>query len=126
MTTATVGSENASQCYMECQAGEFYDSTADACTKCPMGLYQDEPNKIYCKSCPAGTFTSQLGATSADDCKSCAPGETVTISYTCEQCEVGKYSTDGTACIKCPSGTTTVDVGSTELANCSVGEYIQQ
>jgi len=45
---------------------------------CPAGSWSDSVTKM-CKLCPAGTYSSVLGATSATTCLACPPGKTSAV-----------------------------------------------
>ena len=38
------------------------DRSKDLCPLCPLGTYQDEPNKETCKDCPSGESTLSPGS----------------------------------------------------------------
>ena len=51
-----------------CAPGTYYDEMTTNCTKCTLGMYQDEAGQIACKPCPNDTYTYSDGAASVDLC----------------------------------------------------------
>ena len=112
-----------------------------SCSKCPAGQAgSNETNDdTSCPEiCPAGQ-TSSEGATSCQDCAvgkySTAAGSTCedcdagmsslqgkTLESDCTACEVGMYSSSGSACKTCASGKQFVNK-ITECTICSKGKY---
>ena len=114
-------------------------SLVNSCTECPVGQAgSNEPNDdTSCPElCTAGK-SSSLGDTSCQDCvagkyitaassacedcdagKSSLPGKT--LESDCTACEVGMYSSSGSACTNCPKGYESIG---TVVANCSVCSF---
>jgi hypothetical protein len=112
-----------------------------SCSKCPAGQAgSNEPNDdTSCPEiCPAGQ-TSSEGATSCQDCtpgkystaagstcEDCAAGMSSlpgkTLKSDCTACEVGLYSSIGSACNTCAAGKQFVNAV-TECTICSKGMY---
>ena len=77
---------------LECPAGFFAGRNASSCTRCPLGMYQDEARQGECKACPAGRWTKDEGSKSIVDC--------VPV------CGYGTYSPTGLVpCLECPRNT---------------------
>ena len=57
----------------DCNAGTYYDEEIKSCKACYPGRYQDFSGETGCKSCPAGT-TSSEGAASLNECTDCEEG----------------------------------------------------
>lgn len=113
---------------LSCQPG-YYTNTSGVCEVCPAGKYSTEITLLFsplCVSCPIGTYSNTLGATS---CVPCAIGEkTSTVGATsCSPvCPRDWYmSNDGnSSCIKCPNiapgvFTCTAAAGSISVSQCS-------
>jgi hypothetical protein len=85
------------------------DDGAGSCDKCPLGRYQNELNDdTMCPGrCPAGKSTATNGTNS---------------SLFCNDCEIGKFSTDqgyDASCQNCPQGFSTTGTGKKNIADCS-------
>ncbi len=87
-------------------------------TQCESGLYSIG-GASSCSSCPVGTFSAAVGATSEAACQMCAPGSYAVLegSVECSGCGAGFYGTEHGAsefqsgCMRCPVGTfSTLDV----------------
>ncbi|KAL8564079.1 hypothetical protein ACOMHN_034556 [Nucella lapillus] len=63
-TTLQLG---ATSCRPSCSAGHYIDANEN-CQKCAVSFYQDEPDQISCKPCPAGKQTETTGATAVTQC----------------------------------------------------------
>jgi len=92
-----------------------------------------------CRLCVAGTYSTELGATSCKDCapgklssgdrsfcKDCSAGEYVNNGLSCEKCTFGKYapSAQQDACLSCGAGSRTSNTtGSESCSICDAGSY---
>ena len=125
-----------------CPAGSYMsapESVPYECTKCPVGQFgsNDDNDDTSCPgTCSAGR-SSSLGDTSCQDCvagkyittassacedcdagMSSLPGKT--LKSDCTACNVGLYSSIGSACKNCPKGYESID---TDVTQCSVCSY---
>ncbi len=123
-----------------CKAGTF--STAGACIPCPVNLHSAADGATGCTRCPAGRHTEgqAVGAAScaacptgtaktadAYVCSACGPGTnpTTPVASTCEVCEEGTQSTDGSPCDTCAVGSAPNAAG-TDCVQCSLsGQYAE-
>lgn len=51
---------------VECPSGTYY--LQGLCEVCPIGTYQDEMGKTYCKTCPSGYTTQFVASQSSTAC----------------------------------------------------------
>jgi alpha-tubulin suppressor-like RCC1 family protein len=67
--SAHAGTESTKVTNVDVPIGSYHnldwglDRSTDLCPKCPLGTYQDQPNKESCKDCPPGRSTTVLGST---------------------------------------------------------------
>ena len=91
------------------------------------------PPFTYTLPCPAGTFSTAIGAVTNAACTLCSAGTWSsgtgqTLASTCTSCQVGTFSTSagGTAsalCSACATGFTATATGLSSCTACSVGTY---
>ncbi|KAJ4455020.1 hypothetical protein PAPYR_10090 [Paratrimastix pyriformis] len=98
-------------------AGYYSTGGATECTRCPAGTYGPFKGQGACNAlCPAGFYSSELGATTNSTCQPCKPGTyseqagAPSIAH-CLLCPPGTYATQAhassrTACVPCPEGST--------------------
>lgn len=94
------------------------------CSRCQMGQYSQGAG-TSCADCPAGTYLSIVGATTAADCTRCPVGTfsvnpKASVSASCILCPKGAYSdvTGATSCLSCPAGMYQGNAGSDECLSC--------
>jgi hypothetical protein len=91
-----------------------------ACTSCPAGTYSSVLGATTCTVCPAGS-TSPINSDNAFDCDSlqCNTGFTKK-GKVCVQCEPGKYKSNaGTEpCVDCQVGTHSLIPGGVDVSSC--------
>lgn len=102
-----------------CSPGHYRNILTSVCYECANGEYQDEPNQIYCKPCPAGNYTPDKTRCVAckpgtyqdqggqSSCKPCSSSQ-YQDEYgktTCKGCPAGRFMPDRTKCTDCPAGT---------------------
>eukprot|EP00058_Branchiostoma_floridae_P027601 XP_002613092.1 hypothetical protein BRAFLDRAFT_89974 [Branchiostoma floridae] len=94
-------------CTVGCPSGFYFDEQNNTCVDCPLGSYQDLQNQLYCKACPNGTWTEDIGSkndtycTDIDACKenpcdaqaTCLDNPAPALDATCT-CNAG-YTGDG-------------------------------
>ena len=87
-------------------------------------------NATACSSCTAGTYSSDVGASSIATCLNCSAGSYAKSenSSTCTACTPGKVSTgtglnSSESCINCAGGTYSETFGSTLCTVCLAGKY---
>jgi hypothetical protein len=79
-----------------------------------------------CSTCPAGKFSSSVGATSSATCANCVAGTYSSAGASaCTSCPAGAFSstvgaTSNATCTSCPPGTFSSAVGATSIATCTV------
>jgi hypothetical protein len=165
-TSSITGSISLSQCFNcgagnfttgiggECQvcaAGSFSTGPANAtCTRCPAGTYgmpitlsQGLTTIVDCVPCPAGYFSSIIGAAASSSCATCSPGFFCPAGSSSSTiiCPIGSYCPGnglgpelchpGTAnnipgsteCFECVAGAWTSNFGSTVCTDCPPGSY---
>jgi Tyrosine-protein kinase ephrin type A/B receptor-like len=86
-----------------CMAGNYLDSTTNACLPCPVGTWSEQGKttceicpagtksfkRQYCKDCPAGKYS----LAKSDTCKPCGAGEvSQPKASSCTACQPGKYA----------------------------------
>ncbi|KAK3591334.1 hypothetical protein CHS0354_028441 [Potamilus streckersoni] len=128
-TTLQTGSTSFTQCVATCASG-FFRATSGNCQVCPVGTYQPNIEQSFCLSCPSGTTTNQVSSVSQTQCVAiCTAGFYISSIGNCQACALGTYqpSSGQTSCISCQTGTTTLQIGSSNsaqcLAICSSGFY---
>jgi Tyrosine-protein kinase ephrin type A/B receptor-like len=136
-----------------CMAGNYLDSTTNACLPCPVGTWSEQGKttceicpagtksfkRQYCKDCPAGKYS----LAKSDTCKPCGAGEvSQPKASSCTACQPGKYAdkvdnlckaclldtfSKGSAnsCTPCPKGSYT-GPGATECYTCNTGNYFDR
>eukprot|EP00794_Sanderia_malayensis_P013814 gene13814-15259_t len=114
-------------CQDECPKGTM--RVGEACQNCPIGFYQDEPEKTMCKKCPNGTSTWQSRTANITGCiDACGAGQ-YKHGNSCLPCPVGMFQAKPVhafkMCIYCHSSNTTMTTGSSScVEKCSYeGEY---
>ena len=127
------GGDRFSSCSV-CPRGTFSTSNSTNCSSCTNGTYATATvAAIGCRTCPAGTYRSDIGGGSLSDCLLCPPG---TISANqgsdqCQACPAGYYANlyqGATVCEACPAGSYLNSVGGMSELNCTVcpiGTYSQ-
>ena len=115
-----------------CPVGQGQTSSGLSCETCPLGKYNGEADSSQCSFCPAGSFTSTSGSTSASSCENCPTGrysqEYAALSE-CTACAAGKQnantaSTLSSACVNCVPGTYS-DEAASECQFCPSGESVR-
>jgi hypothetical protein len=101
-------------------AGTFVDTAgAVAATPCAIGSYQSDEGQVSCLLSPAGFFVDFVGAAAASPCP-LGRYQPLSGQPSCIVASLGFYVDflGAAASIECPPGTTTLNVGSTSLADC--------
>jgi hypothetical protein len=90
----------------KCPTGEYAKIPTGTCVKCEKGKYNPTIGASACMSCPAGTKSYILGA-SSPSCSDCPPGTYAQEgSSSCTACPAGKTSAyESSSCTDCPAGT---------------------
>lgn len=92
-------------------------------TACYQGTYKDQYGNGQCKECPYGSYTSESGSDSVEDCK-CYPGFESNGSGECIPCPVDYYSSDyGTPCLPCRANSGTWNNTGMMYCDCKGGYY---
>merc|ERR1712226_843971 len=87
-----------------CQAGTYLNSVSSTCDFCPAGHFCPE-GSVHPTSCPAGTFTNNIGAETVTDCM---------------VCPVGSYCSEGTSePAMCPAGSYNDAIGAVDVSQCT-------
>jgi len=99
-----------------------------ACAACEAGKFKREAGLNACTSCPSGTFSTIVGATTNDGCQACPTGKILSgldqsSDSNCAVCPVGRYGNDGMECLVCPEGTYNSAEGSFECTDCPKGSF---
>ncbi|XP_071951327.1 sushi, von Willebrand factor type A, EGF and pentraxin domain-containing protein 1-like [Antedon mediterranea] len=69
LTTLMPGATSFDDCQGVCQPGTYSLSTLTPCTRCPLGTYQPLRKQSTCISCPPGTHTLKVGASTEALCQ---------------------------------------------------------
>ncbi|XP_055866684.1 sushi, von Willebrand factor type A, EGF and pentraxin domain-containing protein 1-like isoform X3 [Biomphalaria glabrata] len=123
-TTLTEGSNSRESCNSTfCDRGT---STTDniTCVDCANGTYKSSPGNQPCTPCPGNKTTFNFGSTDQRNCSitHCDKGFFQSENGLCSVCPNGTYKnfTGNQPCSKCPMNKTTLNVGSTDISNCSL------
>jgi hypothetical protein len=139
-----------------CPAGKYSDATpylddVSNCVTCPDGyICAEGTNTLYnpmtlalagtyatggtATDCAAGTYSTQLGATSSAVCLPCPAGyfcAAATSDYSANVCEAGYYCPEGSStgqAAACPTGTYSTTTGLKSVSECTIcplGYYCQ-
>ena len=110
-----------------CPAG-YQSEAGEPCTGCPFGYHQDQSG-VACKMCTAGKYANEETLAT---CKNCPagkknPGGIYSYLYNspndCTNCDVGRYSSSGSAsCTDCPGGYYAL-AGSSSCTICPEGYF---
>lgn len=120
-----------------CNPGQYSVETSGTkhCIDCLPGYYNDKGadyhvsemiNRVKCKQCPLGRYSSELGRTSCKTCPSGKRGGKEGEDRTrCIDCPKGYYQRDSgrIRCIPCIPGTYSATDASKKCANCLPGRY---
>ena len=72
-----------------------------SCEECLAGSYS--PGGSACLPCPVGKYSGEVGATTSYTCEVCEAGTSSSEgSSSCSTCEAGTYGGGGTVCLRCP------------------------
>ena len=104
------------------------------CFACPAGSYSSVPgatSAATCVPCPAGKYSSSAGSSQCTSCNAGSYSAVVgaTTSSTCSACSAGSYSsvsgaTSAVTCVPCPAGTYSSSAGAIQCTGtCSPGSY---
>jgi hypothetical protein len=116
-------SSGASAC-QDCAEGKFSHQGKTQCADdCPAGWYGDIDD--HCEMCPAGRWSSTVGAVKQSECIACPLGKFGKIAgataSACEDCKAGSYSDERgmSECTPCASGRWGTVTGATSTSTCS-------
>jgi len=95
-----------------CPRGRYKASPRDPCSPCPRGTYGHSTGLTACaQSCPPGTYSDILGASTQADCLQCPPGtyNILAGAESCTPCPAGRHSamsglTSPANCLTCVTG----------------------
>jgi len=120
----------------ECPKGTYSASIGavsnSTCLLCPPNKYTDYPGMKLCNSCPVGTWhiVPKHGSTTKDECQACELGYYTTYGSACIACPVGSYSNTPFAslsdCVSCPKGTYGIleaQTNDSACIKCPIGTY---
>jgi hypothetical protein len=114
------GSYANNNCSWQCNDG--YQKSSSACLACLPGKYSKQGN---CASCPAGTYSAHLAASSSLVCNLCVAGKFssqvgATSQIFCQNCEVGYYQDQygQTTCEPCPKNEYGIASGASSRSEC--------
>ena len=101
----------------------FHDS-ADDCSACQAGTYNDATGAGSCSACAAGTIASTTGLTSCSDCVA-GKHQSTTSQASCIDCEAGSVAsgTGALSCTACDAGRKASGTNSTSCDDCAPGRY---
>jgi hypothetical protein len=128
--TAGVGNTTELQC-ARCPAG-FSCSGNNTAISCPLNTFQDLIGQSSCKQCPANSETTNVNATSINNCTCssgfylsqglCIPCEAgfICTNNTRRQCPVGTFQPkdSSVSCRSCPDLSNNTASGSTTISSC--------
>jgi|GEM_PF-2415435 len=120
--------------YDECEGENGGDNcnTNASCTNtpgsficsCNAGYYGDG---VTCNGCPAGKYSTAVGAITVDTCAPCEAGNYAngTANTSCTVCDEGTYAagTGNASCTLCTAGTYASGKGNISCTACSAGYY---
>lgn len=92
-----------------CEAGYYSINGSSSCSSCPAGTFSEQVGISACISCRAGHYASIIAASNATVCSECGPGHY--SQYTSSYCSL------------CPAGTYSDLLGSSLCMNCFEGKY---
>ena len=140
--TPHAGANASSQC-QPCEAGLVASDSHDACVSCPAGKqknvdacvacalgYYSGSSMPNCAQCPAGQYSSGVGASACQACETGRYGNT-TGATACALCEPGTYAnqTRQVRCAMCEVSAVATEAGAVHCRNrttrCSPGHYVQ-
>ena len=119
---------------MQCKWGEYCSNGGGYCTPPRAGYYVASPGAAQETACPAGTFSTVVGATSPSTCATCPANSTSGAGASACSANIGYYSNNGvitkappgyyapgntTLPIACPAGTYSPVSGTTSPGNCA-------
>ena len=125
---------SASDCQSGCGPGMYGTCTSidncfscdiGTCNLCPIGTYRSDSGAVseeQCLSCPIGTFS---GAEGAAQCSTCPVGSFVTLLANDAADGLGTNS-GGEACVMCPAGRESTEHGSVLCHSCAAGASSRQ
>ena len=121
-TMSAAGSVSMQDCL--CNNG-YTGENGGRCNVCLSGKFKDTLGSGACTSCPAGTFSAAVAATTPFTCSLCAANSFAAAgSKTCTSCPIHSVSSAGnrviTGCV-CSAGFSGPDGGS--CSSCDVGRY---
>ena len=118
-----------SDCQSGCGRGQYgtcepidncFSCDIGDCSSCPIGTYRSDPgavSKDQCLPCPFGTFSGVEGAA---QCSTCPAGSFVTLLANDAADGLGA-SLGGEVCVSCPAGRESIDSGSVLCHSCAAG-----
>lgn len=129
---------------VSCDKGTFMNatnSTASACTACPLGSFQSQGGMSACALCATGSSAGQTGLSAcgqctagtfaefsgSSTCTSCAFGKSQPLNSasTCDNCVAGRAASapGASTCAPCARGFITVTDGLSVCSACDEGQY---
>lgn len=116
---------------------EFLDlwTLPDRCASCPTGTYSTvlgASSSLNCTNCNAGTYSTVMGAPSVDNCSACVAGTySLDRASGCQSCSPGTYSTargaaNSSTCLACLVGTFSTQQGGVNCSMCPPGFFSGQ
>ena len=113
---------NSSADGVPCPPGTFASEPGqEVCTDCLTGSYAESEGSVECVMCDPGYYLPIEKATSADQCRMCAPGtRSGEGAGQCILCPPGQYGDKEAMaeCLTCPPGTFNPDAGAKSFAAC--------
>ena len=120
-----------------CDAGKYLSVDIDpldgvnpvhaSCVQCPAGTFSSSPGATSASACDAGGCLprSLVPLANASGCGPCPPGSQSTDGRACQPCAAGLYSPDGYGgCRPCPPGFfTTLTLGASLCTPCAPGSF---
>jgi hypothetical protein len=95
---SVAGSARIDQCY--CNPGYRQTISHDACSLCDPGYYDNITDRYECSKCAGGLYSAAVGATGIETCEPCEAGTwSEEGSPTCQVCPAYSNSTRGSALI---------------------------
>ncbi|PFH31959.1 hypothetical protein BESB_019000 [Besnoitia besnoiti] len=114
-----------------CRAGEYFESTKNACELCPVGTFRDQEATLQeCHTIKPYSTTLSAGSTQLAQCR-CLPGFEIGSLGDCHPCGAGAYkaSISDTKCTgRCPPNMHSYIFGADSeealLCSCDAGYYL--
>ncbi|CAL4150116.1 unnamed protein product [Meganyctiphanes norvegica] len=66
--THAAATSSQQMCRQKCPTGEYSDTGLEPCASCPRHFYQSLEGQRFCRECPSGNMTLEVGASFSSEC----------------------------------------------------------